>query len=420
MATVKKPISFLDFLGEGKVNSIVNDMRGRYERSQVDQLSATQREQYLAAQQAALDGQFDYSALERMLSDFKAENAAKYQGLYKTYYDKLISGGMGKGDASRRASAMADAEIKGSDPQARLDQIQARNPGKTKAQALDAARERRERSQRLSSERDAWVRGRPKGIDRLRASAAENMAEWERSQEADWRKAAGIYGGGEGNWMSYRDRTLADQALIPGNQGRPLGMEMEYERGRDPRSPDYRGGDSYSISAGTPMGFSTMFDQDVVSPVEENGVLRIPGAGPTVRTGGGAANGLGGGITPAAPSQPINATSRQGRAVDPTRTDEYNNELIKQFLGDNPAAALYNIFPEAQGSTGFSDFVRGSQGRLYSTYLSQLPENPNMLFYDFLQNQDLGKQFKSLAPRQRGINPGMQAPPVRFLPRKVF
>lgn len=101
-----------------------------------------------------------------------------------------------------------------------------------------------------------------------------------------------------------------------------------------------------------------------------------------------------------------------------TSWDSNMNDLIRQFLGDNPTAALYYTFPQVRGTSPLGDFIRGSQSRLYGSYLSELPNNPNMLFQDFLQTQDPEAQFNALAPQQRGENPSRFAPPVRFLPRK--
>ena len=94
------------------------------------------------------------------------------------------------------------------------------------------------------------------------------------------------------------------------------------------------------------------------------------------------------------------------------------NDLIKQFLGSNLTAGYYSVFPEAGGTTPFSDFVRGSQSRLYGSYLKELPNQPNMLFPDYLKSIDMRGQFGALAPSQRGENPSRFAPPVRFIPRR--
>src|SRR3990167_5528546 len=98
----------------------------------------------------------------------------------------------------------------------------------------------------------------------------------------------------------------------------------------------------------------------------------------------------------------------------------FTSDLIRQFLGSNPQAALFNMFPQAGGTNPFADFLRGSLGRLYNSYQGQLPQNPNMLFQDFLGGQDLQSQFKMLSPGQRGERPSMFSPQVRFLPRRFI
>ena len=95
-----------------------------------------------------------------------------------------------------------------------------------------------------------------------------------------------------------------------------------------------------------------------------------------------------------------------------------NNELIRQFLGSNPTAAFNNVFPDAVKETPYGDFLRGSQSRLYGSYLGDLPNRPNMLLQDFLKEQDLEGQWRNLAPRQRGETPSRFAPPVRWAPKR--
>ena len=97
---------------------------------------------------------------------------------------------------------------------------------------------------------------------------------------------------------------------------------------------------------------------------------------------------------------------------------DYLNELIRQFLASNQQAALFNTFPQAGGTSPFADFLRGSQGRLYGSYQGQLPQRPNLLYQDFLKEQDLPGQFGGLAPSQRGEQQGRFAPSVRMLPRR--
>ena len=102
----------------------------------------------------------------------------------------------------------------------------------------------------------------------------------------------------------------------------------------------------------------------------------------------------------------------------PQTDDPYMDDLIQQFLGSNPNAAFFSAFPKAGGTGNLSEFIRGSQGRLFNSYLADLPNNPNMLFQDFIKGQDLESQFKGLSPRARGENPSMFAPNVRFLSRR--
>ena len=95
-----------------------------------------------------------------------------------------------------------------------------------------------------------------------------------------------------------------------------------------------------------------------------------------------------------------------------------DNFLGDIFYNDNPTAAWFNQFSKAGGANPLGEFLRGSQGRYYNQYLAQLPQNPNMLFTDFIKGKNPEQEFQGLSPRSRGMNPSMFAPQVRFVNRR--
>ena len=80
------------------------------------------------------------------------------------------------------------------------------------------------------------------------------------------------------------------------------------------------------------------------------------------------------------------------------------------FLGDayynqNPLAAFYkrfNLGGSNPRQAAFGRYANNRYGDIYNQYQSQLPDNPNQGFYDFLGGQNLGNEFANLAPSQRG------------------
>lgn len=95
-----------------------------------------------------------------------------------------------------------------------------------------------------------------------------------------------------------------------------------------------------------------------------------------------------------------------------------DDPLAMAFFGQNPLAAFFNRFGGAGGFGNRAEFIRGRFNPLYSQYQSQLPQNPNQTFLDFIQPFNLDQEFNSLAPRQRGENPGLYAPRTIFRGRR--
>lgn len=93
----------------------------------------------------------------------------------------------------------------------------------------------------------------------------------------------------------------------------------------------------------------------------------------------------------------------------------FKDLLNEEFYGGQPEAGFYNVFPQAYKSNPYGQFLRGSQTRAYNKYLSELPQNPNRSFRDFLGGLDLGGEFAGLAPSQRGET--FRSPQVRFANR---
>lgn len=92
--------------------------------------------------------------------------------------------------------------------------------------------------------------------------------------------------------------------------------------------------------------------------------------------------------------------------------------LTEEFYGEKPEAGFYNVFPQAYSANPFGSFLRGSKERSYNRYLSELPQNPDRSFRDFLKGLDLSSEFSGLAPSQRGVNTQLYSPAVRFMNRR--
>ena len=97
------------------------------------------------------------------------------------------------------------------------------------------------------------------------------------------------------------------------------------------------------------------------------------------------------------------------------------------FLGDayynqNPMAAFFQRFGLGGGAPrnrAFNTYANSRYNDVYGAYQAQLPNNPNQGFYDFLQGQDLNKEFSNLAPELRG-DQSFRSPKVMYKPRRYF
>lgn len=100
--------------------------------------------------------------------------------------------------------------------------------------------------------------------------------------------------------------------------------------------------------------------------------------------------------------------------------DPQQSAITDQFLGSDEEAAFYNVFPKAGGSNNFSQWLRGRLNPLFGQYKGNLPNEPTLLFQDFLKRQspNMEQQFQGMSPGQRGENPGMFSPRVRWLDRR--
>jgi len=87
------------------------------------------------------------------------------------------------------------------------------------------------------------------------------------------------------------------------------------------------------------------------------------------------------------------------------------------YFGEQPNAALFNVFKNlgVGGTSPLSKFIQGSQNRYYTKYLADLPSEPNMTYRDFLRRLNPSMEFSGLAPRQRGEDPNLYSPRIRYL-----
>ena len=81
--------------------------------------------------------------------------------------------------------------------------------------------------------------------------------------------------------------------------------------------------------------------------------------------------------------------------------------LSNQFLNETPEAAYRRKYKQAGSDTGFCNWLNNQYQNQYTNYLSGMPDNPNQLWTDFLEQGDLTKSFENLSYKQRGLNPGL-------------
>lgn len=91
--------------------------------------------------------------------------------------------------------------------------------------------------------------------------------------------------------------------------------------------------------------------------------------------------------------------------------------ITQQFLNSNPAAAFYRRFaPQLQSTNqNYNAFLRSMPDDYYNRYMGQLPDNPTMEYTSFLDTLDPEKQFRALAPQQRGERTSQFSPRVRYI-----
>lgn len=78
------------------------------------------------------------------------------------------------------------------------------------------------------------------------------------------------------------------------------------------------------------------------------------------------------------------------------------------FLEDMPETLYNALIP--QGSNSFANYSKNKFGNVYGDYMGQLGkmalkgQEPNLSFYDYMQNYPFMKDWYSMSPSQRGIN----------------
>ena len=90
------------------------------------------------------------------------------------------------------------------------------------------------------------------------------------------------------------------------------------------------------------------------------------------------------------------------------------------FLEGDPKVAFFAQQPRFGASPRQQRYFRGQFQDMYDRYLGELGrqaaggKTPTRKFTDFLQDIDFDWEYGMLSPRQRGVQLGQFAPPVRW------
>ena len=92
------------------------------------------------------------------------------------------------------------------------------------------------------------------------------------------------------------------------------------------------------------------------------------------------------------------------------------NAILDTLFSGNPSVPYYNVFGSqiGAGTNPQQQFIAGQVGNAQNQFLGQLPGNPNRTFQQFLQTFNPLGQWQNMSPRQRGENPGLYAPQVKY------
>ena len=95
----------------------------------------------------------------------------------------------------------------------------------------------------------------------------------------------------------------------------------------------------------------------------------------------------------------------------------FGNDFAEQFYEDQPTAGLFDVFKGlgVQGTSPLGGFIRQSQPRYYQSYLSTLPQEPSLVYREFLKRINPQAEFGALGPRQRGEQPSLFSSKLRWL-----
>ena len=87
----------------------------------------------------------------------------------------------------------------------------------------------------------------------------------------------------------------------------------------------------------------------------------------------------------------------------------------QEFLNSTPEAAFYARYPSAGKSDPYNQWLKNQYFNYFNRYQAELPKRPNLMFTDFLGEQNPENEFGQLSPFQRGERPSIYAPRTRYI-----
>jgi len=91
------------------------------------------------------------------------------------------------------------------------------------------------------------------------------------------------------------------------------------------------------------------------------------------------------------------------------------NDLLEEpsSVGGNPGAGYALFQQRVEGPPNLKRWLEQQYNRLYNEYSAKAASDPGAMWFDYLANLNMNKEYGGLPPFQRGERPGVMAPRTR-------